>query len=322
MFEIGEVVCGYEIVESLGQGGFSQIYKARDTGDKFVTLKFPLANIIGDPAIYERFRREFAIGQKLEHPAFPHAIAINEDATGPCLVTEYIEGKSLRANLQQRAPMPLDEALCLFQELLAAIEYLHTQGVYHRDLKPENIIIGGSKVHVVDFGLALLKGARRVTWMALTDAMGTPDYMAPEQIQGKRGDARTDIYALGTIFYEMLTGSVPFRGDNPLAAVSQHLTGTPLPPTELNPSISPAVEAVILKCIRRDPDERYQSAGDLLHDLKHPEQLDLSQFPRRQERQARAVITDRQIWILSAVIGIAFVAIVALIVAVVLLVRR
>ncbi len=323
MFKSGDTVSGYRIIKPLSKGGFSQIYKASDPDGKPVILKFPDTSLIGDMAAYERYRREFAIGQKLNHPAIPRAITRVQSPDGEFLVLEYVEGKSLRTYISDNAPLPLDEALSIADQLAEVVDYLHAHGVYHRDLKPENIIIGpDGKIHIVDFGSALLEGSRRVTWRFGGDAFGTPDYMAPEQIQGKRGDARTDIYALGTILYEMLTGTVPFRGDNALSVMNQHLTANPVSPRKLQPSIPPGIEAIVLKSIRRNPDERYQSASALQHDLKHFADLDLSQFRLGPEPAVGGVLTDRQIWVRTILILIAFLAIAALIVLIVYLVKH
>lgn len=319
----GDNVREYKIVEPMGQGGFSQTFKAAGPDGKLVILKFPDANLIGDMATYERFRREFAAGQKLDHPAIPRAFALEESPDGMFLVQEFVEGKSLRACIDDRAPLPLDMALSIARQLAGALDYLHSSGVYHRDLKPENVIVGpDGRVHIIDFGSALLEGSRRVTWRFGSDALGTPDYMSPEQIQGKRGDARTDVYALGIIMYEMLTGTVPFRGDNPLAVMNQHLTATPEAPHKLQPSIPPGLEAVVLKAIRRSPDERYLSAGALLHDLEHYGELDLSQFRLGPEAAARGMLTTSQIIVGSAIIFFAFLAVVALIILIVFLVQH
>jgi serine/threonine-protein kinase len=321
MLDKGAVVCGYEIMEPIGSGGLSQNYKARNSDGKFVTLKFPSTELVGDPATYERFLRELKIGQKLSHPAIPRAMSINENKTGPCLALEYIEGKSLRTILRDRTPLSPEQSQDFIIQLAEAVSYLHKNGVYHRDLKPENIIVDShNKIHIVDFGIALLQGARRVTWQNLSDALGTPDYMAPEQIQGKRGDARTDLYALGIILYEMQTGSVPFHGDNALAVMHQHLTVTPPLPRQSNPAIPPNLEAIIMKAVRKNPKERYQSAEAFLADLKNYQQLDISQFPRGPE-QAGGLVTNRQIWILGGAIAFGFVAIIALIIIIALLIH-
>jgi serine/threonine-protein kinase len=321
MLDKGAVVCGYEIMEPIGSGGLSQNYKARSPDGTFVTLKFPSTELVGDPATYERFLRELKIGQKLSHPAIPRALSINENKTGPCLALEYIEGKSLRKLLLEDAPLSLEQSLDFISQLAEAVSYLHSHGVYHRDLKPENIIVDShSKIHIVDFGIALLQGARRVTWQNLSDALGTPDYMAPEQIQGKRGDARTDLYALGILLYEMLTGAVPFHGDNALAVMHQHLTATPPLPRQSNPEIPPNLEAIIMKAVRKNPKERYQSAGAFLADIKNYQEQDVSQFPHGPE-QVGGMVTNRQIWILAGSIAFGFVAIVALIIIIAFLIH-
>jgi serine/threonine-protein kinase len=277
--------------------------------------------LVGDPATYERFLRELKIGQKLSHPAIPRALSINENKTGPCLALEYIEGKSLRKLLLDGAPLSLEQSLDFISQLAEVVSYLHSHGVYHRDLKPENIIVDShGKIHIVDFGIALLQGARRVTWQNLSDALGTPDYMAPEQIQGKRGDTRTDLYALGIILYEMQTGSVPFHGDNALAVMHQHLTATPPLPRQSNPEIPPNLEAIIMKAVRKNPKERYQSAGAFLADIKNYQEQDVSQFPHGPE-QVGGMVTNRQIWILAGSIAFGFVAIVALIIIIAFLIH-
>lgn len=323
VFKENEIVDGYKIINPLSKGGFSQIYKAIDPNGKQVILKFPDPSLISDLATYERFRREFTIGQKLNHPAIPKASALVKSSEGIFIALEYIEGESLRTYVSNNAPLSLNEALSIADQLSEVIAYLHSNGVYHRDLKPENIIIGSdSKIHIIDFGTALLEGTRRVTWRFGSDTFGTPDYMAPEQIQGKRGDARTDIYALGIILYEMLTGTTPFRGDNALAIMNQHLTADPIPPRKFQPSTPLQIEVIILKSIRRNPDERYQSASSLQYDLEHFEDIDLSQFPLEPEVAARGMLSDRQILLGTVLIFIAFLIIVALIVIVAYLMQH
>ncbi|HXX59594.1 MAG TPA: serine/threonine-protein kinase, partial [Dehalococcoidales bacterium] len=322
MIKKGDKICGYEIVEALGRGGLNHGFRAVSSDGKPVTIKIPAQELIGDMATYERFRREFTIGQELSHPAIPHAISFNETPEGPCIVLDYVDGVSLREYLQKNGSLTLDDALAIGRQLAEAVSYLHLHGVMHRDLKPENIIISNDKkIHIVDFGIALLQGARRVTWTVLSDSMGTPDYMAPEQIQGKRGDPRTDIYALGIILYEMLTGTVPFQGDNAMSVMHQHLTGEPVPPIRINNSIPPVMEKIILKCIRRDPRERYQSAAALLYDLEHFRDLDVAQFNLGPERKAGGAVTDRQIWTIGIAVAVGFVVLVGIIVIIALIMK-
>src|SRR5271157_1110317 len=277
MLKSGDMVCDYKIIGLLGQGGFSQIYKAYAPDGTLVILKFPDVSLLGDQATYERFRREVAIGQKLDHSAISRAIRFVEGPDSVFLVLEYIEGSSLRTYISEKAPLPLSEGLSLADQLAEAIDYMHSHGVYHRDLKPENIIIGpDGKIHILDFGSALLEGSRRVTWRWASNTFGTPDYMAPEQIQGKRGDSRTDVYALGMIIYELLTGTLPFQGDNALAVMNQHLTAIPVSPRTIQSSIPPGIDAVVLKSIRRGTEERYQTIREFRYDLQHFSELDLS----------------------------------------------
>ncbi|MGD0080281.1 MAG: serine/threonine-protein kinase [Methanoregula sp.] len=323
MYKTGDVVCDYKIIGLLAQGGFSQIYKASAPDGKLVILKFPEASLLGDLATYERFRREVSIGQKLNHPAIPKAITFKEGTDCVVLVLEYIEGPSLRTYISENAPLPLNEVLSLADQLADTIDYLHAHGVYHRDLKPENVVVGpDGKIHILDFGSALLEGSRRVTWRWASNTFGTPDYMAPEQIQGKRGDSRTDVYALGMIVYEMFTGTLPFHGDNALSVMNQHLTAIPASPRMFQPSIPPGIEAVVLKSIRRNSDERYQSANAFRYDLQHFAELDLSQFNLEPEPAAGGLLTNRQIWLRSILIFIAFLAVSACIVLVVYLMRH
>jgi serine/threonine-protein kinase len=270
--------------------------------------------MVGDASTYERFLREAKIGKQLVHPAIPRTIALFENCEAPCLILEYIEGQTLRSILDDHAPFSLEEASWITRQLASALTYLHNHGVYHRDLKPENVLLDSTgRVHIIDFGIALLEGARRVTWRNLSDVLGTPDYISPEQIQGKRGDARSDLYALGIMFYEMMTGATPFSGDNPTEVMNSHLTTTPAPPSKLNPAIHPNIEAIIQKTIRKNPKERYQTAEEFLNDLKNYKELNISDFPRDKEK-VTGVVTSRQIWVLSGIIGFIFLAVIGIIV--------
>lgn len=320
----GDVIGEYEILGPLGQGAFSRTFKARKRDGNLVVLKFPDTALLGDPGIYDRFQRELAIGQKLSHPNISRALEVGNSDSGPYLVLVYNEGSSFRSYLETNAPLPVDEAVKIGKQLVAALVYAHSEGVCHRDLKPENLIISSDgTVHIVDFGVALLEGARRITWRFLssTNVLGTPDYMAPEQIQGKRGDARTDIYSFGIMLYEMLTGRVPFHGDNPLAVMKQHLTDTPPSPRKFKHEIPPAIEGIVLKSIRKDPDERYQKASELLYDLEHYQELDTGQFVFGPELET-TMLSDRAIWRLGAIISVGFLVLVALVVLVVILVKH
>ena len=279
----------YEILETLGQGGMGEAYKARDrTTGQTVVVKIPYASMIGDPSTYSRYQRELDIGKRLDHPGIQRFLADGrlDDSVAPYLVFEFIDGQNFREFLASRAPLDLDLAVDLAVQLADVLQYVHEHDVVHRDLKPENLLITpDGKLELVDFGIALLRGARRLTFSRLSSEVGTPDYMAPEQVQGERGDARTDVYALGIILYEMLTGEVPFQGDSPLAVMSQRVT-TPAPLVgSVRRDVPPGLEAVVFRALRREPHERYPSMAALRHALQHLDEVEIPRYdtldPRR-----------------------------------------
>ncbi len=278
MLQIGDQFDRFQIQAYLAQGGMGDIYRAYDLVSKQeVALKIPDSSMIGDPAHYERFQREMEIMSRLRHPAVLRGLGSGKYNRIPYLVTELVEGTSLREMIATRSPMPVEEAVPIVRKVAEGMAYCHDNGVIHRDLKPENILItaGGQPV-IMDFGLALTKGARRVTYAQLSATAGTPDYMAPEQIAGQRGDARTDIYALGTILYEMLAGVVPFTGDNHLAVMAMHMNADAPRLDQVQPSVSPQLAAIVARCLQRDPRQRYPDMLGFMEALDHPETADLS----------------------------------------------
>lgn len=266
----------YKLLDSLGRGGFAGVFLAEDlqTGSR-VVLKFPDISQLGDPAVYERFKRELAIGKLLDHPDLPVALAYSEGSP-PYLVLKYVEGEPLARILQEKGSFPAEQAQYMVANLLEALQHCHEQGVYHRDLKPENLLLGtDGNLKILDFGIALMDGGPRVTWRGFSGLMGTPEYMAPEQIKGERGGARSDIYSVGCLLYHLLAGKPPFTGDNPLSIMHQHLTAEPRPLSEIVPKISPGIRASIRRAMRRRKEERYATALDMANDLRHPEEADL-----------------------------------------------
>lgn len=278
----GQAVGRYDVVDLLGEGGMSESYRAKDrqTGQT-VVLKIPLANIIGDPATYGRYERETEIGRKLVHPNIQRLLDTGhlDDSVAPYIVWEYVEGEPLRTYLTQHAPLGVNEAVDLAEQLASALDACHTRGIVHRDMKPENVLITPEhQLKLLDFGIALLQGARRLTWSRLSNTVGTPDYMAPEQIRGERGDRRTDIYALGMMLFEMLAGKVPYEGDNALSIMNQHVNQEAPRVRSRRGDVPVQLDAVVAKAIRRDPSERYQSMADLLHDLGHWKDIDTAAY--------------------------------------------
>jgi len=273
----GAKIDHYEIIRLLGHGGMNRVYLALDTNNQQeVVLKFPNDDLIGNIAVFERYKREAEIGSRINHPHVQHLLNLDEKRSDEYLVMEYIQGRTLRAVLEDHngQPLPTAEALRITLQICDALSYCHEHGVFHRDIKPENIMIQeDGNVKIIDFGVALLEGARRVTWRGLTGTVGTPDYMSPEQLKGERGMAGSDVYAVGVMLYEMLCGHTPFEGENVFAVINQHATQDPPPILDCNPDLSPELATVVMKAIRRDPDKRYKSMKHMLHDLRNLEEV-------------------------------------------------
>src|SRR5581483_4642886 len=273
----GAQIDHYEIIRMLGHGGMNRVYLAQDLhNQQKVVLKFPNDDLIGDVAVFERYQREAEVGNRLDHPHVQRLLNLDEKRSQEYLVVEYIEGRTLRSILGERGdePLPSDEVLRIAGQVGDALAHCHEHGVYHRDIKPENIMLRrDGSVKVIDFGIALLQGARRVTWRGLSETAGTPDYMSPEQLRGERGTASSDIYAVGIMLYEMLCGRTPFDGENVFAIINQHVSHDPPSILQYNPDLSPALVTVVMRAIRRDPENRYQSMRDLLVDLNNLEKV-------------------------------------------------
>jgi eukaryotic-like serine/threonine-protein kinase len=323
-FETGSKLDSYEIERPLGEGAYAETYKARDTrsGDT-VVLKIPNPLLFADPALFQRYRRETEIARRLQHDGVQRSLDLGESRTEPYLVLEYIEGDNLRRRLRNfEGPVPVDKAVDWGSQLAEALAYLHSQGIVHRDLKPENVLVTeDDRLKIADFGTALLAGARRLTWRHLSESLGTPDYMSPEQIQGDRGDPRSDVYAWGVMMYEMLTGRVPFEGDNWLAAMAGHLQGTPKSIRAVRKDVPPGLEAVVLHAMRRYPENRYQSAEEILADLDRLGELDATSFDLSPEAPMGGMAATRSAFRLWALVGMIAGSFIVLVTVVIVLVK-
>jgi serine/threonine-protein kinase len=272
--QVGQILDGrFEIADVISRGGMSSVFRAADlqTGET-VAIKVPLSNLEGDPASFSRFEREAEIEGRLSHPGVIRLIPVEGDKSRPYIVMEYLDGRTLEEYMRDVRPVPIAAALMIGSRLCDALAYLHSQGIVHRDLKPQNIMLcNDGSLRVMDFGIAKAAEARRITFGGFSPTMGTPDYMAPEQVKGKRGDERTDIYSLGAILYEMMTGRVPFEGQNAYMVMNARLIGDPVAPRKINPAISPEIEEILLHALEREPADRYPSAAAMKADLDHPE---------------------------------------------------
>ena len=211
------------------------------------------------------------------------------------MVMEWCEGRLLRQILDE-GRLPQDRAIRIAIEVLKALDYIHANGVVHRDLKPENIMVDDNDhIKLIDFGIAGDTASRRLTYANFTAMLGTPNYISPEQVKGKRGDGRTDIYSMGVILYEMLTGKLPFTGPSPLAAMNDRLLNHPVPPRVADPSVSPQLQEILYRALERDPKNRYATAQEFIHDLEHPDQVGVEDRVELRDWQKRKSQLSRKI---------------------------
>ncbi len=259
----------YEILQLLGQGGMGAVYKARDTElERLVALKLIRPELASNPEILRRFKQELILAREVTHRNVIRIFDLGQAHGIKFITMEFVEGRDLRTVIRERGKIPPDETVTIIAQVCRALEAAHAAGVVHRDLKPQNIMLDAKdRVFVMDFGIA---HSLETPGMTQTGAlMGTPEYMSPEQAKGMKVDARSDLFALGIIFYEMLTGVSPYKADTALATLLKRTTERPQPPAELDPTIPKAISDVVMKCLEIDRDYRYSTAREILEDLGH-----------------------------------------------------
>jgi Protein kinase domain/PEGA domain len=256
----------FRLLEPLGKGGMAAVFKAERRGE-ICALKRPLPAFLEDPEFLERFVREAEIGRTLHHPNIIRIFERGDVGGVPYFTMELVRGETLHARTRALGALDARTAAHVVAQVAEALDYAHLKGVIHRDLKPSNImILGDGTVKVMDYGIAR---ARRFDGLTVTGAfLGTPDYVAPETAEGKGTDARSDLYSLGIVFYEILTGQKPFVGDSPFATLRKHVSEPPTPPSVIAPGVPRELEAIILKLLSKSPADRYPGAEELVIALR------------------------------------------------------
>ncbi len=268
----------YELGEPLGRGGMAEVLEGRDLRlGRRVAVKILRPDLAKDPSFQSRFRREAQSAASLNHPNIVAVYDTGEDILGedgktvvvPYIVMEHVDGQTLRQLLASGRRLLPERALEITAGILAALDYSHRHGIVHRDIKPANIMLTRTgDVKVMDFGIARALADASATMTAASAVMGTAQYLSPEQARGEVVDARSDLYSTGCLLYELLTGRPPFQGDSPVSVAYQHVSETPLPPSQVDPAVPPSLDPLVLKALAKDPDDRYQSAADFRADVE------------------------------------------------------
>lgn len=273
----------YRTSELIGEGGMGVVYRALDlTTDEAVAIKLLRSLLHGAGGSHARFQREIEIAKSLDHDHLVKVLDSGVWRSSSYFVMELVEGDSLRDRVRRRPRATPEDLLALIRQLCRGIHAMHEHGVVHRDLKPSNVLITTEGVvKICDFGLALTEGVGLTRLTRTGASLGTPEYMAPEQIEGRRVDTRADIYSLGVVMYEAFTGELPFVGDSAGSIMMQHLNRAPLPPSSADPSVPVWLERIILRALEKDPARRFQSVEEI------QSKLEPSTSGRRTERHPR-----------------------------------
>jgi len=264
----------YELDGIVGRGGMAEVFRARDIRlDRVVGVKTLRDDLARDQTFQARFRREAQSAASLNHPSVVAVYDTGEDMVGtvpvPYIVMEFVDGRTLRDLLRDDRRLLPERALEITDGVLRALDYSHRNGIVHRDIKPGNVMLTrAGEVKVMDFGIARAVADSQMTMTQTAQVIGTAQYLSPEQARGERVDARSDLYSTGCLLYELLTGRPPFTGDSPVAIAYQHVKEEPVPPSQIDPEVPPWADAIVLKAMRKDPADRYQSAGEMRNDIQ------------------------------------------------------
>lgn len=258
----------YEVIERIGGGGMAVVYRALDTLlNRYVSIKVLRAQYSTDEDFVRRFRREAQAAASLSHPNVVNIYDVGVEGEDYYIVMEFVDGRTLKEVIQEGAPLPINEAIDIAKQICSALGHAHENNIVHRDIKPHNILISKDKrVKVTDFGIA-----RAITSNTITQdgsVLGSVHYFSPEQARGGITDVKSDIYSLGVVLYEMITGELPFSGETPISVALKHLQDEFMEPRQINPALPQSVENIVLKSLAKNPSVRYQTARDMLRDLE------------------------------------------------------
>jgi serine/threonine-protein kinase len=303
----------YEIISRLASGGMANVYLARcRVLNRPVTIKVLREELAEDKEFLQRFQREAQAVASLSHPNIVNIYDVGEHEGLPYLVMEYVEGEDLKEVIKKRAPFSPQEIASIGAQVCAALAHAHQKGIVHRDIKPHNILItNGGRVKVTDFGLARVLSVPAATVTQSGTVVGSVYYFSPEQAQGQEVDPRSDLYSLGVVLYEMATGEVPFKGDNPISVALKHLQEEPPPVRRRNPAIPQELEQIILKAMAKNPDDRFHSADEMRRALTGG---GFAEATEPEDEQTRVLYHQRNLkprlrgWVVVALVAVLFVA--------------
>lgn len=297
---LGAQLDHYRIEGVVARSGMASIFRSTDLRNgRHVAIKVPHPQIEADTGFLASFHQEEQILRQLDHPGVTKVMS-NDGRTQLYMVMEWVEGRQLRQIFRSGRKLPPERATRIAREICDALSYVHAAGIVHRDLKPENIMVDGDDhITLIDFGIAVRVGAPRAPASEVYKVTGSPNYIAPEQVLGEPGDARSDLYALGVMLYEMLTGEVPFHGKTRAAIMQDRLRRSPIPPRELNPEITPELQEIIYRALERDPSKRYASSRELALGLTHPEAVNVADRP-----QLRDWAPQSRSWVQKLLFGV------------------
>lgn len=280
---LGRVFDGrYRVDAELGRGGMGQVFRVRDLQqDRDAALKVLHPVVEDDPDRIERFRREIGVLSKIRHPNVPAVVGWGVDGRDVFFVSELVEGHDLKLEIQQKGAKSAPEAAALVAAVADALAAAHALNIVHRDVKPNNIMIANDgAIRLLDFGLARGVGIDMTSLTRTGTIVGTPGYMSPEQFEGHGVDERSDLYSLGVVLFELLTGRLPFTGQTPIAVAMKHKSEPPPLPRSIRRDLPVWIEQVVLTCLEKDPDRRFRSAGDLAAELRRPRAQNRPQWQR------------------------------------------